>query len=99
MPSKSESLSSAQIETIAHKRAAARLGWTIHAGVYLSVNLGLFMLALAAGRHWTAGPALAWGLGLLVHGAVVSWATPGAGLYQKMVRREVLRLQARRDPW
>lgn len=99
MPSKSESLSSAQIETIAHKRAAARLGWTIHAGVYLSVNLGLFMLALAAGRHWIAGPALAWGLGLLVHGAVVSWATPGAGLYQKMVRREVLRLQARRDPW
>ena len=95
-----ETLSTTEIEQLAHKRAAARLGWYVHASVYLMVNLGLYGLALVEGRHLAATPALAWGLGLMVHGIVVTMtAGPGAGLYQRMLQHERSRLQPLRDPW
>ena len=95
----SDTLSATEIDQLAHQRAAARLGWNVHAAVYVMVNLGLYSLALASGRHPAVAPAFAWGLGLLVHGVVVMLAVPGAGLYQRMLHQERLRLQPRRDPW
>ena len=59
------------IERLARKRAGAKLGWYMHAGVYLLVNLLLITLSAASGRHWAVYPALGWGIGLAVHGAVV----------------------------
>ena len=94
-----ESLSSTDIERLAHKRAAARLGWYVHAGVYVLVNLALAAAAAISGRHWVLAPALAWGLGLAIHGAVVWMAMPGAQLYQRLLRQEIARLQPQRDPW
>ena len=45
-------------------------------------------LALMLGRTWTPYPALGWGLGLLLHGAVVWLALPGAHWREALVARE-----------
>lgn len=89
----------ARLERLARRRAGAKLGWTIHAAVYLAVNLLLAILSASAGRHWAVYPALGWGLGLAVHGVVVFLVTGGGGLYERMLSRERDRLQLQRDPW
>ena len=93
-------LSAIEIDQLAHKRTAARIGWLIHAAVYLLANLALALAGVVGGRHWAIYPFLGWGLGLLMHGAMVLLlAGPGTGLYQHLLQRERLRLQTRRDPW
>ena len=87
------------LERLARKRAGARMGWLIHAAVYLAVNAGLAALSMASGRHWAVFPALGWGLGLLVHGLVVWFAGAGSSLRESMVQAELRRLQASRDAW
>jgi hypothetical protein len=94
-----ETLSSHQIERLAHKRAGARMGLYVHALVYVLVNLGLWAIALAGGKHWAIFPTLGWGLGLAVHATIVTMAMPGAALYQSLLQRERARLQTQRDPW
>lgn len=79
------------IERLARKRAGAKLGWYMHAGVYLLVNLLLITLSAASGRHWAVYPALGWGIGLMVHGAVV-FLVAGGGLHERMVQAERDRL-------
>lgn len=92
-------LSDSTIERLAHKRAGARMGLYVHAAVYLLVNLALWTIALWSGRHWAVFPTLGWGLGLLIHAAIVLLAMPGAGVYQHLLRQERARLQTQRDPW
>lgn len=87
------------IERLARKRAGAKLGWYVHAGIYIAVNLMLAALSAASGRHWALFPAFGWGIGLLAHGVVVFLATGGAGLHEKLVQQERQRLQLQRDPW
>jgi hypothetical protein len=87
------------LERVARKRAAAKLGWYIHAGVYLAVNLLLAFLSAMSDRHWAVFPAFGWGLGLAIHGVVVFVATGGAGLHERLVQQERSRLQLQRDPW
>jgi len=94
-----EYLSASEIDRLAHKRAAARMGWYIHATVYLLVNTGLYAGATIAGRHWLPGPLFAWGLALAIHGIVVWLAMPGARLYEHLLQKELARLQPQRDPW
>lgn len=79
------------IERLARKRAGAKLDWYMHAGVYLLVNLLLITLSAASGRHWAVYPALGWGIGLVVHGAVV-FLIAGGGLHERMVQAERDRL-------
>ena len=94
-----ESLSATDIERLAHKRAAARLGWAIHAGVFVLVNLALLVGSALSGQQRVMAPTLAWGLGLLIHGTVVWMGSPGSRLYQRLLQRELRRLQPQRDPW
>ena len=94
-----ETLSSHDIERLAHKRAGARMGLYVHTTVYVLVNLGLWAIALLSGRHWAIFPTLVWGLGLLIHAAIVLMAMPGAVLYQRLLQKERTRLQTQRDPW
>ena len=75
-------------ERLARRRAGAKLGWLIHAVVYVLVNTLLVTLSLASGRGWAVFPLLGWGLGLAVHGAVVFLATGGAGIHERMVQAE-----------
>ena len=83
------------IDRIARRRAGAKLGFAIHAFVYLAVNLLLAVLALSSGRNWAVFPAAGWGLGLAIHGFVV-FAMMG-GLMDRLVAHE--RRQLQRDPW
>ncbi len=69
-------------------RAGAKMGWFIHAFVYLCVNAGLALLALSHGRDWYAYPLLGWGLGLALHGAAVWLMGPGAHWRERLVERE-----------
>lgn len=87
------------MERLARRRAGAKLGWYIHAGVYIAVNLLLALLSAMSDRHWVMFPALGWGLGLAIHGVVVFVATGGAGLHEQLVQRERQRLNLQRDAW
>jgi hypothetical protein len=85
------------LERLARRRAGAKLGWYIHAAVYIAVNLLLAMLSAMSDRHWAVFPAFGWGLGLAIHGIVVFVVTGGGGLHDQMVQRERERLSAQRD--
>jgi len=87
------------IERLARKRAAAKLGWFIHAIVFILVNLLLAAIAAMQGRSWAVYPAFGWALGLAIHGLVVFVFTGGAGLHERMIQRERERLALQRDPW
>lgn len=87
------------IERLARRRAGAKMGWYIHALVYVAVNLLLAMLSAMGGRHWAIYPALGWGLGLAIHGVVVFLVTGGGGLFDRLVNSERNRLSLQRDPW
>lgn len=92
-------LSSDEIERLAHKRAAAKLGWAIHALVYVVVNLFLFALSSYGFGHrpWSVFPLLGWGVGLALHGAAVFLLGEGSGLRQHLVDRERERLQRQQE--
>ena len=76
------------LERQARRQAGAKLGWYIHAIVYVAVNLMLVLLSAVSGKHWAIFPALGWGLGLAIHGMVVFLVTGGTGLYARLVQRE-----------
>lgn len=90
---------SPQLERTARRRAGMKMGWFIHAGVYLAVNLLLAALSAASGRNWAVFPALGWGLGLAIHGVVV-FLVAGGSVYENLVERERRLLAgAQQDPW
>jgi hypothetical protein len=88
-----------ELERLARKRAGMRMGWLIHATVFVAVNALLAFLSLSSGRGWAIYPFLGWGIGLAIHGAVVLAALPGGGLMERMVDQERRRLMAQREPW
>jgi len=94
----SQPLADTEMERLARKRAAMRMGWLIHATVFVCVNLLLAGLSLLSGRHWAIFPFFGWGLGLAIHGVVVWLAMPGGGLMDRLVQQERARLAAR-DAW
>jgi hypothetical protein len=87
------------LERLAHKRAAAKLGWYVHAFFFVVVNL----IILALSRHgfghrpWSVFPFLGWGLGLALHGVSVFVLGSGNGLREHLVQKERERLQRGRD--
>lgn len=85
--------SASDLERTARRRAGAKMGWYLHAFVYVAVNLGLVALSASRGHTWAVYPLLGWGLGLLIHGAVVWFVAPGGGLYDRLVARERRALQ------
>lgn len=91
------------LERQARRQAGAKLGWYIHAFVFVTVNLGLAALAAFSGRHGVAFPSMGWGLGLLIHGLVVFVFMPGNAWRERMVQRERAHLTAhrstQRDSW
>ena len=89
----------AALDRLARKRAGAKLGWYIHALVYICVNVMLALLSVMSGKHWAVFPALGWGLGLVIHGVVVFFVTGGAGLHERLIERERAALAASKDRW
>lgn len=89
------------IDQLARRRAGAKLGWYLHAGIYIAVNILLAVLSAHSGRNWAVFPALGWGLGLAIHGVVVWLKLTQHGFYARMVAREraVLEKSGAADPW
>jgi hypothetical protein len=88
-------LSEDDIERIARKRAGAKMGWYIHATVFVLVNLAMFALSYFGftRRAWSMAPVLGWGAGLLLHGVSVFLLATGSPLRERMLQRERDRLQ------
>lgn len=89
------------IDQLARRRAGAKLGWYLHACIYIAVNIFLAVLSAHSGRNWAVFPALGWGLGLALHGFVVWFKLTQHGFYARMVAREraVLEKTGAADPW
>ncbi len=87
-------LSPEDIERLAHRRAGAKLGWYIHALVYVVVNLFIFAISAYAFGHrpWSVFPLLGWGVGLALHGVAVFVLGDGSGLRRRLLERERERL-------
>ena len=92
-------LSTEEIDKLARKRAGAKMGWYIHATVYVLVNVFLFAASHYAfgTRSWSAAPLLGWGLGLALHGISVWFLGAGAGLRERMVQRERDQIKQQQD--
>ena len=88
MNSTQANTSVSDVEKLARRRAGAKMGWYIHAFVYVLVNLGLVGLSAAKGHTWAMYPLMGWGLGLLIHGAVIWFIAPGGSFYDRLVERE-----------
>ena len=88
-------LSSEQIDTLAHQRASAKIGWFIHAAIYAVVIGGLALFAASQGRYWPLAPALGWAFGLAIHGIRVFAIGSGSRWRNRLVERERQRLQQR----
>ena len=87
------------LERLARRRAAAKLGFFTHALVFIAVNTMLILLAAMGDRNWAVYPAFGWGLGLAIHGAAVFLWTGGGGLQDRLIAAERNRLSGKRDPW
>jgi len=88
-----------EIDHLARRGAALRLGWYLHAAAYVLVTIFLAVLAARSGRNWAVIPALAWGTGLGLHGLLVYLLTGGRSLFERLVEQERQRLALQRDPW
>ena len=93
-------LSPEQVERLARKRAGAKLGWYVHAMVYVLVNLVLWAMSMHGfgSRPWSVFPLLGWGLGLALHGISVFMLGTGSDLRERLVQKERERLQRRQGP-
>lgn len=77
-----------RIERLARRRAAAKMGWLIHATVYAVVNSLLLASPAWIGRDAGLVPLLGWGAGLMLHGLAVWLCLPGGSLREGLVERE-----------
>ena len=88
----------AALERLARRRAGAKMGWYVHALVYVCVNAGLALIAWNSERPWFIFPLAGWGLGLAIHGLVVWLVGGGAGLHERLLQAERMKLQGRTLP-
>ncbi|GAB4566128.1 MAG: hypothetical protein Tsb007_38350 [Rhizobacter sp.] len=79
------------IEVRAARRVRKKIGFYIHALVFVLVNLGFVVVHLLNGR----GPGLIWpwGIGLAVHGLLTFVSLQGEGVRERMIREEIERMK------
>jgi hypothetical protein len=94
-----QALSPQEIDALARKRAGAKMGWYVHATMFVLVNAFMLALSYFGMRHrpWSLYPVLGWGLGLALHGVAVFVLGGGSGLREKLVERERERLRREQD--
>ena len=82
------------LEARARRRIGRKLGFYIHAFVYVIVNLGLFALNQFTGDlRWHQWPLMGWGLGLAIHGIVTFTSLYTDAFRRRMVENEIRALQ------
>ena len=89
-------MNTADVERAARRIAARKLGFYLHAAIYVAVNLLLLAMSVAGGRHgWSAWTMAGWGIGLAAHALVA--LGPVHRALAAMTQRERDRLLARGD--
>ena len=84
------------LQTLARRRVKMKMGFFIHALVFTLVNLGLLTLsAITGGERGLHMPLWGWAFGLAIHGTVVFTKLHTQGLRERLIAREVERLQSR----
>ena len=87
-------LSEPELQRRARRRVNQKMGFYIHATVFVLVNLGLAAINFATGgKSWHLWPLAGWGLGLAIHGFVTFASLNGEGLRDRMLEREKARLR------
>jgi fatty acid desaturase len=91
-----DALTEQDLQRRARRRVNQKMGFYIHATVYLLVNLGLALINFASGgTSWHLWPLAGWGLGLAIHGFVTFASLNGDNLRERMLDDEVERLRRR----
>jgi len=86
----------ASVEALARRRVGMKMGFYIHALVFVLVNAGLYVInTVGGGPNWHFYPLLGWGLGLAIHGLVTFVMLAGGGLRERMLEREIESLKRR----
>ena len=79
-----------KLERRARRRVARRMGFYIHALVFVLVNFGLYAInETTGGYRWHTWPLSGWGLGLAIHGIVTFLSLQTDGLRRRMVEQEM----------
>jgi 2TM domain len=88
-----------EIDRLARKRAGAKIGWYLHATVFVLVNLFVFANSEYGfgERHWSIKPFLGWGLGLALHGVSVFWIGKSTDFRERLVEKERERLRRQNE--
>jgi nitrate reductase gamma subunit len=88
-------LSAQDLQRAATRHVERKIGFTLHATIYLLVNIGLLGFNLMATPQvmWSFGPLFGWGIGLLFHGFAVFLRAPGASWKQRMIDHEMKKLR------
>ena len=82
------------LEARAQRRVRRKMGFYIHAFVFVVVNLGLLALNQMTGQpRWSVFPLMGWGLGLAIHGIVTMLGLHTEGLRRRMLADEMRALQ------
>jgi hypothetical protein len=90
--------SEAELRRIAKRRVDMKMGFYIHALVYVCVNAGLFLLnQFSSDVRWHVFPLLGWGIGLAIHGLVTLVNVSGGDtLRGRMLDAEMRKLKSGR---
>ena len=84
------------LQSRARRRVGMKIGFMIHAAVFVLVISWLYLLnENLGGPRWSVWPLSGWGLGLTIHGLVTLFVLQGEGLRQRMLDAEVERLSRR----
>jgi len=87
------------LEARARRRVARKIGFAIHAFVFIVVNTGLYLLNQFTGEpRWSHWPLMGWGLGLAIHGIVTFVGLSTDGLRRRLVEHEIRTLQKNEAP-
>ncbi|WP_338847868.1 2TM domain-containing protein [Massilia sp. W12] len=80
---------------LAARRVARKLEFYGHLMIYILINSFLIWINLSTTpQHlWFIWPVLGWGIGLFCHGVKTFFLGSNTGLHQRMMARELQRLQ------
>ncbi|MGD2126641.1 MAG: 2TM domain-containing protein [Desulfobacteraceae bacterium] len=75
----------------AKRRVEAKIGFYIHLGAYLGMNIVLLIINLVVtpGYLWVKWPIIGWGIGVLFHGLGVFVFSKGFSFKERMIEKEL----------
>ena len=89
-----------ELERLARRRARRKMGFIIHATVFVLVNAMLFATGRPFAPHygWPYFPLWGWAIGLAIHGLVVYGLAPGGAISRRLVDAELRKLEQHKGP-